>query len=196
LVIQKYLRTVIDFADSEQPKIHSTKNPTYRIIYANSRSFTEWIDEQTNYKNKIPDFILDDRDNTKKLLRGLMDSEGSINKAGEVTFRMKDRDFVETIRCLFNIVGIKTSPKTSEQSLTTKPPGGDRYYKSKQYYFYINTRDYAKIGFNIKRKQDRLEQYLSKPRKIRKEYQHTKEFFEKKIREGYKEAFIINNWFK
>jgi len=101
-------------------------------------------------------------------LRGFFDGEGSIDKDGRIRVYNTDKSLLEYIKDLLNRLGIKTTePKISIKAgtLMNYPRTNRTYYRRKDtYYLYVyaesRLRFYQLIGFTIKRKQQRLEEYL------------------------------------
>jgi len=101
-------------------------------------------------------------------LRGFFDSEGSIDKDGEIRVYNSDKSLLEYIKDLLNMLGIKATGPTlySKAGATIKNPRtGKTYFTRKDcYYLYIcaesRLRFYQLIGFTTKGKQQKLEEYL------------------------------------
>jgi intein-encoded DNA endonuclease-like protein len=108
-------------------------------------------------------------------LRGLFDSEGYVNKRGQITLYNSDYEvLVYAQRLLRERFGIEaTGPWPHKQKGTTmRDPRTGKLYKAKKdcYYIYIRAESlpkfYRHIGFTIPRKQKRLEEYLKRTGKI------------------------------
>jgi intein-encoded DNA endonuclease-like protein len=106
---------------------------------------------------------------TAAFLRGLFDSEGSVSKSGYVTLANTNYEMlVYAQRLLWRYFGIEsTGPWPHTRKGTTKyDPMTGKQFKAKKdcYYIYIQAESlpkfYRHIGFTIKRKQKRLEDYL------------------------------------
>jgi len=101
-------------------------------------------------------------------LRGLFDSEGSIDKDGEIRVYNTNKSLLEYVKDLLRRLGIKaTGPKLHSKARTPRksPTTGKTFLTRKHCYrLYIPTesrlRFYELIGFTIKRKQQHLEEYL------------------------------------
>jgi len=104
-------------------------------------------------------------------LRGFFDSEGSIgsiDRNGEIRVYNSDKSLLEYIKELLHRLGIKTTgPKLYSKAGTPlkNPTTGKTYFTRKHcYYLYVPAESrmmfYELVGFTIKRKQQRLEEYL------------------------------------
>jgi intein-encoded DNA endonuclease-like protein len=101
-------------------------------------------------------------------IRGFADSEGSVDKRGYIYIYNTDLRLLIYINELLRRLGIElTGPKISVQRGTVihDPRTGKQYMAKKDcYYIYIrassNANFYKYIGFTIKRKQQRLEEYI------------------------------------
>jgi len=99
-------------------------------------------------------------------LRGFFDSKGSIDKTGEIRVYNTDLKLLRYVKQLMESLKIETSgPRLKTKH--GKPfidPRGKTYYTKKDYYYFYIPADYRlnfyKIGFTIKRKQQRLEDFL------------------------------------
>ncbi len=108
-------------------------------------------------------------------LRGLFDTEGCVHKAGYIyLFNTNYEVLVYVQKLLWRYFGIKSSgPRPHKPKGTTgyNPRTGKQYKTKKDcYYLYIGAESlpnfYRYIGFTIKRKQKRLEEYLRRTGKI------------------------------
>jgi len=101
-------------------------------------------------------------------LRGFFDSEGGIFGNGKIRVYNSDKSLLEYIKDLLGRLGIKTTgPKISVKAGTPcKSPKTYKIFFARKdnYYLYVcaesRLRFYELIGFTIKRKQQRLEEYL------------------------------------
>ncbi len=101
-------------------------------------------------------------------LRGFFDSEGSVDERGYVLLYNTDLRLLEYIRKLLQLLGIaSTSPRLHVRRGTVihDPRTGKKYLTKKDAYRIRikangNRKFYEKIGFTIRRKQKRLEEYL------------------------------------
>jgi len=101
-------------------------------------------------------------------LRGFFDSEGGIYGNGEIRVFNTDKSLLEYIKELLHRLGIKTTgPKLYSRvgKHIKNPETGKTHFARKDvYYLYIPAESrlkfYELIGFTIKRKQQRLEEYL------------------------------------
>ncbi len=101
-------------------------------------------------------------------LRGFFDSEGSVDERGCLTLSNTDLKLLEYVKHLLQHLGIETTGprlKTRRGTVMHNPRTGKKYLARKDLYLiYIrassNRRFYEKVGFSIRRKQKRLEDYL------------------------------------
>jgi intein-encoded DNA endonuclease-like protein len=108
-------------------------------------------------------------------LRGLFDSEGSVNKNGYIVLYNTDYDLlVYAQKLLWKYFGIEaTGPwPIRPKGTTMRDPNTGRQFKANEdlYYLYIRAEGlpkfYRYIGFTIRRKQKRLENYLRRTGKL------------------------------
>jgi len=119
-------------------------------------------------------------------LRGFADSEGSVDKRGYIYIYNTDLRLLIYINELLRRLGIElTGPRISFQRGTVihDPSTGKQYMAKKDcYYIYIrassNANFYKYIGFTIKRKQQRLEEYI---RRITRRPKSLPQFFSSDI---------------
>jgi intein-encoded DNA endonuclease-like protein len=101
-------------------------------------------------------------------IRGFADSEGSVRKDGSVTIYNTDLRLLTYVKDLLRRLSIEsTGPilSTRRGTVTQDPRTGRKYPRKKDcYHIYIRTSSYTNfykyIGFTIKRKQQRLEEYI------------------------------------
>jgi intein-encoded DNA endonuclease-like protein len=101
-------------------------------------------------------------------LRGLFDSEGCISKDGYITLYNTNYEVLTYVQRLLRRFGIEsTGPRPHKQKGTTMhDPRTGKQYKTKKdcYCLYIRAESllkfYRHVGFTIRRKQKRLEEYL------------------------------------
>jgi len=113
---------------------------------------------------KIRNFVEHCPDCTAAFLRALFDAEGHVSKYGYIYIHNTNYELLEYAKKLLRRFGIETTGPWP----TSK---NRRYPNSKNcYYLYIkassNINFYRHIGFTIKRKQKRLEEYLKRTGKL------------------------------
>lgn len=157
-------REYIQRVTSITHNISHLKSGVFMVRSVNKSHLGDWVRRVTDQRNLIPLFILTNKANTIQFLRGLMDSEGSVSRTGNsrsVRIAMKDGFFLGKVRLLFEKLGIRVSPELHRSEQMTSPPDTKMRYMSQLYYICINAKDYEKqIGFNIARKQKRLEEVM------------------------------------
>jgi len=101
-------------------------------------------------------------------LRGFFDSEGCISKEGYITLSNTDYELLTYVQRLLNRLGIEATgprPKRRQGTVFHDPRTEKQYSTNKDVYeIYIRTSSninfHRHIGFTIRRKQMRLEEYL------------------------------------
>jgi intein-encoded DNA endonuclease-like protein len=106
---------------------------------------------------------------TTAFLRGFADSEGYVNKRGYIYISNTDYELLEYVRDLLQRLGIETigpRPTSSRQGTIARFRNGNYKRRKDTYYIYIKTDSnmnfHKNIGFTIRRKQRRLENYVKK----------------------------------
>jgi intein-encoded DNA endonuclease-like protein len=103
-------------------------------------------------------------------IRGFADSEGYVNKRGVIYISNTDYELLEYVKDLLKRLGIESTgpwPKRLQGKTFYDPKRMKRYtYKKECFHIYIgagsNINFYKNIGFTIRRKQRRLENYVKK----------------------------------
>ncbi|MEM3095431.1 MAG: LAGLIDADG family homing endonuclease [Nitrososphaerota archaeon] len=103
-------------------------------------------------------------------MRGFFDSEGCIAEDGRITVYNTDLKLLIYVKHLLSSLNIETRGprlKAKHGTLLTDPRNGKTYYAKKDaYYLYVPSnyqlKFYKQIGFTIRRKQKRLEDYLTR----------------------------------
>jgi intein-encoded DNA endonuclease-like protein len=107
---------------------------------------------------------------TAAFIRGFADSEGSVDKRGYIYIYNTDYELLTYVKDLLKHLGIESTgpwPKRRQVKTFYDPRTTKRYiYKKGEYYIYIKTCSsinfYKNIGFTIRRKQRRLENYVGR----------------------------------
>jgi intein-encoded DNA endonuclease-like protein len=104
-------------------------------------------------------------------IRGFADSEGSVNKRGYICIYNADQRLLTYIMDLlrrFNIESTGQKPTSTRRGTVIRDPRtGKKYVANKDCYrIYIRSRSsvsfYKHVGFTIRRKQRRLENYVKR----------------------------------
>jgi intein-encoded DNA endonuclease-like protein len=112
---------------------------------------------------------------TAAFLRGLFDSEGCVRKEGYIILYNTNYELLTYAqKLLLRRFGIESTgpwPNTQRGTTIHNPRTGKQYKANKDcYYIYIRAESlpkfYRHIGFNIRRKQKRLEEYLRRTGKL------------------------------
>mgnify|MGYP003928885709 CR=1 FL=1 len=114
-------------------------------------------------------------------LRGFVDSEGCINKSGYICIINTNVELLNYVKELLKRHNIEsTGPKltsTRRGTIIHNPRTGKRYVTKKDcYHIYIrassNTNFYKHVGFTVRRKQIRLENYINRANRRPKPLPH------------------------
>jgi intein-encoded DNA endonuclease-like protein len=112
---------------------------------------------------------------TAAFLRGLFDSEGCIDKKGYIYLYNTNFELLVYAQRLLRRFGIESTgpwPTTTRQGTPFYDPKTGKQYKANEdcYYIYIRAESlpnfYRHIGFTVRRKQKRLEEYLRRIGKL------------------------------
>jgi intein-encoded DNA endonuclease-like protein len=122
--------------------------------------------------NKLKKYIEHCERCVATFLRGFVDSEGHVNKKGYIYISNTDYGLLEYVKDLLKRLGIESTgpwPKRLQGKTFYDPKTMKRYtYKKECFHIYIgagsNINFYKNIGFTIRRKQRRLENYVKKRR--------------------------------
>ncbi len=113
-----------------------------------------------NNKHILPEYIYNSKSIRLELLRGLMDSDGTVEKNGVCRFYQSDLSFIQDVRILLSTLGIKSTLRSKETGFKTAytlcfvyndedifklPRKLNRQYKNKSHpkndFFYIKSVD-------------------------------------------------------
>jgi intein-encoded DNA endonuclease-like protein len=154
--------------------IRPRKDARRYVVEAASKTLYELLREPVDLK-RIRSYVEHCPKCVAAFLRGLFDSEGHVNKRGQITLYNTNYEvLVYAQRLLWKYFGIEsTGPWPNKQRGTTMhDPRTGKQYKAKKdcYYIYIRAESLPKfyrcIGFIIRRKQKRLEEYLRRTGKL------------------------------
>lgn len=84
----------------------------------------------------------------RELLCGLMDTDGTVSKAGQCTFTQKSKDVAEQVLQLIRSLGIKASMRKVDATCSGKPAGPVycvQFFTSKQNPCFLMPRKYARL---------------------------------------------------
>jgi intein-encoded DNA endonuclease-like protein len=149
--------------------------------YSNlSRLYVVEVYSQTLYEllkkpvdlNKLKKFIEHCERCMAAFLRGFADSEGSVNRSGYIYISNTDYELLTYVKDLLKRLGIESTgpwPERRQGKTFYDHKTMKRYTRKKEcYYIYIRTGSninfYKNIGFTIRRKKRRLENYIKKCR--------------------------------
>jgi len=163
---EKFAECISKVLGREPPKTIPVKDGTF-AVEVKSKTLYELLKKPIDI-DRIRQYVEHCIDCVCSFLRGFFDSEGSIDKDGEIQVYNTDKSLLEYIKELLHRLGIKaTGPKLYSKAGTPakNPKTGKTYFTRKDcYYLYVRAdsrmRFYQLIGFTIKRKQQLLEEYL------------------------------------
>jgi intein-encoded DNA endonuclease-like protein len=149
--------------------------PSYRndvgkyVVEVRSQTLCELLERPVEL-GKLKKYIEHCNKCTAAFLRGFADSEGSVNMRGYIYIYNTNRELLEYIKELLVRLGIETTgpwPIRRQGKTFYDPRAMKSYaYKKDYYYLYIQTKHnqkfYKVVGFTIKRKLWRLENYVKK----------------------------------
>jgi len=152
-------------------------NPRYRndvgkyIIEVRSQTLYELLKKPVDL-DRLKPYIEHCERCMAAFLRGFADSEGCVNKEGYIIISNTDYELLTYVKELLKRLGIESTgpwPKRLLGKTFCNAKTMKRYiYTKDEYYIYIgagsNINFYKKIGFTIRRKQRRLENYIKKHR--------------------------------
>ncbi|MEM0482237.1 MAG: LAGLIDADG family homing endonuclease [Nitrososphaerota archaeon] len=132
-----------------------------------SKALYELLQKPLNL-DRIRPFTEYSNDGMRSFLRGFFDSEAHVDKKdGDIFCYNTDIRLLKYVQRLLKLLGIQTTgPKICiRKGAPIDKNRGEIYKKRKNvYYIYVKARDrlrfYKLVGFTIKRKQQRLEEYL------------------------------------
>ena len=173
-------------------RFEKAKSPRHNPRFAcrvGNRILVEKTRGDTAMKSIIPASVMNGTAAMKKgFIQGVMDSEAwitcSLNPIGTSNIQLSvgvTDDWIKQLHQLFLEVGVTTT-KIGTRKYAHDP----KYLKPRKdfHYFSIHILEYveAGLGFNIKRKQDRLEYCSRILRDFTREYPRYKEYFGEKIK--------------
>jgi intein-encoded DNA endonuclease-like protein len=163
---EEFARCIAKVIGREPPKSIPGKDGVF-VVEVGSKTLYELLKKPVNI-DRIRQYIEHCINCVSAFLWGFFDSEGSIYGNGKIRVYNSDKPLLEYIKDLLNRLGIKTTgPKIIVKAGTPckSPTTGKTYFTRKDVsYLYIHAesrlRFYQLIGFTVKRKQQRLEEYL------------------------------------
>jgi intein-encoded DNA endonuclease-like protein len=163
---EMFAASVANVLDRHPPKpIYDEKRRWY-MVEVESRTLYELLKKPVDL-NRLKKHIEHCERCTAAFLRGFADSEGSVSKEGYISVSNTDRELLEYVKDLLQRLGIESTgprPTRSRQGTIARFRNGSYKRRKDSYYIYIkangNINFYKNIGFTIKRKQKRLENYV------------------------------------
>jgi intein-encoded DNA endonuclease-like protein len=163
---EEFARCIGKVLGRDVPKIGLTKDGRF-VVEVKSKTLYELLKKPIDI-GRIRQYIDHCIRCICVFLRGFFDSEGGVYGNGDILVSNSDKSLLEYIKELLHRLGIiLTGPKLYSKAGTPikDPKTGNTYFTIKHcYYLYIHAesrlRFYQLIGFTIKRKKQRLEEYL------------------------------------
>jgi len=176
---EKFAECIGKVLGREPPKPRFIKRDGIFEVRVDSKTLYELLKKPTDI-NRIRQYVEHCTRCICAFLRGFFDSEAtikSIHGNGDIGVFNTDKSLLEYVKDLLNRLGIKTTgPKLHVRAGTPIKilRTGKTYFAKKDcYYLYVlaesRLRFYQLIGFTIKRKQQRLEEYLIRRGLLKKE---------------------------
>jgi intein-encoded DNA endonuclease-like protein len=151
------------------------KNEGTYIVEVNNKTLYELLKKPVDLK-RIKPYVEHCPKCAAAFLRGLFDSKGYVRKEGYIyLYNTNYEVLVYTQKLLWKYFGIESTgpwPTTTRQGTIKNNPSTGKQYKANEdcYYIYIRAESlpnfYRFIGFTIRRKQKRLEDYLRRTGKL------------------------------
>ncbi|MEM4466283.1 MAG: LAGLIDADG family homing endonuclease [Nitrososphaerota archaeon] len=154
----------------EPPKpIRRKKNSNAFMVEVESKALYELLRKPLDI-NRIAPFVEHCEECMRRFARSFFDSEGCVSKDGQISCCNSDLQLLQYVRRILNILGIRTTePKICTKkgtALFDRRRGKTYTAKKDVYYTRVVASDvlrfYRLVGFTVKRKQKRLEEYLRK----------------------------------
>jgi len=164
--VEEFARCIAKVLGREPPKPRPEKNGKL-VVRVSSKTLYELL-KKPIYIDGIRQFIEHCINCICAFLKGFFDSEGGIYGNGEIRVYNTDKSLLEYIKELLKMLGIKaTGPKLhTKAGRPIKDPRTEKTYFARKHLYRLHIcaesrlRFYQLIGFTIKRKQQRLEEYL------------------------------------
>lgn len=138
---------------------NNTTAKTYRIcnITKSQMDLTE-ISGKHAWEKRIPtEYLYSSIHDRYELLRGLLDTDGTVSKSGQISFCTTSKQLAEDVSQLVRSLGGKAT--TSIKQPHYKDTNGNIINGRLAYNLYIRFKDASTPVFKIKRKQDRVKPY-------------------------------------
>ncbi len=168
--IEEFSRCLGEVLRRDPPRLRQKKDGKL-IVSAESKALYELLRKPIDI-NRIQQFVEHCEECMRSFLRGFFDSEGCVSKKGQVYCCNTDIQLLQYTMKILNFLGIRTTgPKIYVKKGTSfidKRTGKTYVARKDVYRLYVRKPDalkfYQLIGFTVKRKQRRLEEYLMKRR--------------------------------
>jgi intein-encoded DNA endonuclease-like protein len=146
------------------PKLKVERSTGYYYIKVESKTFYELLKKPVDLE-KLRKYIEHCDKCSAAFLRGFFDAEGSISENGSIHLVNSDYRLLKYVRSLLRRFKIVTTMNLLHRRGSIMRIKGKQYIRRRDvYYIYVkrscNMRFYKYIGFTVKRKQERLVNYL------------------------------------
>ncbi len=164
--IEEFSRCLGQVLNRYPPKPAPIGNGFFRVI-VQSKALYDLLRKPIDIEVIRP-FVEHCEECMKSFLRGFFDSEGSVSSYGSITCVNTDERLINYVKMLLNNLGIKTTGPHLQMKRGTpffsKKRGKTYRTRKDAYSLYIRTcsrlKFYELVGFTIKKRQQRLEEYL------------------------------------
>ena len=162
----EFARCLAKVLGRHPPKPFYDKKRGWYVVEVESKTLYELLKKPVNLDG-LKKYIEHCEDCMAAFLRGFADSEGSVDKSGPIYIVNTDLVLLMYVKDLLQRLGVVATgprPKTRQGGVFHDPLTGKRYKDC--YYLRIrvssNITFYRKVGFTIRRKQERLENYIKR----------------------------------
>jgi intein-encoded DNA endonuclease-like protein len=172
--VEEFGRRLGNVLGREPIKPKFRKNERTYVADARSKTLYELLRKPVDLK-RIKKYVEHCKKCTAAFLRGLFDSEGYVSKAGYIYLHNTNYELLvyaqKLLRERFGIESTGPWPRKRKGTTMHDPRTGKQYKTNEDYYcIYIRAESllkfYRHIGFSIRRKQKRLEDYLRRTGKL------------------------------
>ncbi|MEM0079050.1 MAG: LAGLIDADG family homing endonuclease [Nitrososphaerota archaeon] len=167
-LIEEFSRCLGKVLGRDPPRPRQKKSNAF-MVEVKSKALYELLRKPIDI-NRIAPYVEHCKECMRRFARSFFDSEGCVSKNGQIYCFNSDLQLLQYVRRILNILGIRTTePKICKKkgtALFDRRRGNTYTAKKDVYYTRVVASDvlrfYRLVGFTVKRKQKRLEEYLRK----------------------------------